>query len=143
MTKERIRLKVARYLVIAGGALCFDLSASGTMASLLLDHRKPSELALALTLISPLPLFLLSLWSLRISVCALLICNVSLYLIRAFSIGPKPPHNPFDYLGSLFICAFMCLTLAYFLVSKDRRRLAKLFSERLLPDGRTAPNVKL
>ncbi|HEY5381230.1 MAG TPA: hypothetical protein VIJ65_03185 [Acidobacteriaceae bacterium] len=120
-------MNIARFLVIAGGTVSLGLSAWGAIASLILDYRKPSELALALTFVAPFPLFLFSIWSLRISACALFVCNISLYVIRAFAIHPNPQYNPFDYFGMIFLSAPLFIVVAVFFAPKDQRRLNEDF----------------
>ena len=103
---------MVRGIRVAAGIVSLVLSLWGSFASLGLDTHSAKDMCLAATFILPLPLWVVSFWSIPISTVLLLLDFIGLTAVRALAISPNPQRNPFDLLGLAFLSPSVLMLVA-------------------------------
>ena len=107
-------------MLAVGGAISVVITAWGCISSLMLDYQKPTEMALMLCFVLPLPCFLLSFKSVSWSAVCLWILFGGQWALRALTLGSNSQLNPIDALGTLYFSVAISVQLALIFGSREK-----------------------
>jgi hypothetical protein len=90
---------LARALFWASGITSLCLSLYGIVAGIMFDYRLLPEFLLGISMLSPFPLFLMGQKSVRWSAILLVLADITIWAVLAFSGGDGRVLNPFEGLS--------------------------------------------